>query len=62
MRIFELELSLDIVSLEFGTYEILLARETGAILLLVVGLYRRRPDELDGRAQLQCAKQSAQHA
>ncbi len=56
MRIFGLEVSLDIVSLEFGPYEILLAGETRTILILVVGLYRRTRDELDGRAQLQCAK------
>ena len=56
MRMFWLEVSLDIVSLEFGPYEILLAGETGTILVLVVGLSRRRPDELDGRAQLHRAK------
>ena len=31
-----LEVSLDIVSLEFGTYEIFLASETGAVCLFVV--------------------------
>jgi hypothetical protein len=31
-----LEVSLDIVSLEFGTYEIFLAGETGAVCLFVV--------------------------
>jgi hypothetical protein len=56
MRMFWLEVSLDIVSLEFRPYEILLAGETGTIFILVVGLSRRRPDELDGRAQLRCAK------
>src|SRR5260370_15610836 len=44
MWIFGLEVSLDIVSLEFGPYEILLARETGTILVLMVGLSRRGRD------------------
>jgi hypothetical protein len=55
-RIFGLEVSQDIVSLEFGIYEIVLAGETGAILVLMVGLCCRRPDQLDRRAQLRCAK------
>ena len=46
----ELEVSLD--GCELGIYEILLARETGTILVFVVGLCRGRPDELDGCAQL----------
>ena len=55
-RIFGLEVSQDIVSLEFGIYEIVLAGETGAILVLMVGLCCRRQDQLDRRAQLRCAK------
>src|SRR5438132_4494897 len=43
-------------NLEFGTYEILLARETGAVLLLVVGLHQRPRNKLEGRSQLRCAK------
>jgi hypothetical protein len=54
--ILRLEVSLDVVSLEFGIYEIVLARKTGTILLLVVGLHHRRPDQLDRRAQLRRKK------
>jgi len=57
--ILELEVSLDVVSLEFGIHEILLARETGTILVFVVGLCRGRPNQLDWRTQLLCAKQSS---
>jgi hypothetical protein len=56
MRELLLEVSLDVVSLEFGIYEIVLAGETGANFLFVVGLHRGRPDQLDRRAQLCCAK------
>jgi len=51
-----LEVSLDVVSLEFGIYEIVLAGETGTIFVLLVGLCRRTPDQLDRRAQLHRAK------
>ena len=51
-----LEVSLDVVSLEFGTYEIVLARETGTILVFVVRLCRRRSDQLDRGTQLHCPK------
>ncbi len=51
-----LEVSLDVVSLEFGIYEIVLAGETGTILLFVVGPRGGRPDQLDRRAQLRCEK------
>ena|SRR5215469_18641692 len=43
----------------FGNYlahEEFLVGETGTILLFVVGLHHRRPDQLDWRAQLRCAK------
>ena len=50
----ELEVFLD--GCELGIYEILLARETGTILVFVVGLCRGTPDELDGCAQLHGAK------
>jgi len=51
-----LEVSLDVVSLEFGIYEIVLAGETGTVFVLLVGLCPRRQNELDRRAQLCCAK------
>jgi len=38
------------------SHEKFLARETGTVLVLVVGVCRRRRDQLDGRAQLHCAK------
>ena len=56
MRELLLEVSLDVVSLEFEIYEIVLVGKTGTILLFVVGLHRRRPHQLDGRAQLRCEK------
>jgi hypothetical protein len=36
-----------------------LARETGTIHVFVVGLCRGRPNQLDWRTQLLCAKQSS---
>jgi hypothetical protein len=36
IRILRLEVSLDVVSLELGIYEIVLAGETGAVFLFVV--------------------------
>ena len=56
MRELLLEVSLDVVSLEFEIYEIVLAGETGTILLFVVGPRGGRPDQLDRRAQLRCEK------
>jgi hypothetical protein len=41
------------------TYEKFLARETGTILVFVVGLCRGRPNQLDWRAQLLCPEQSS---
>lgn len=51
-----LEVSLDVVSLEFVIDEIVLARETGTILVFVVGPRGGRPDQLDRRAELRCTK------
>src|SRR5205823_15093997 len=45
-----------------SAYEKFLARETGAILIFVVGLCRGRPNQLDRRTQLLCAKQSSSNA
>ena len=56
MRELLLEVSLDVVSLEFEIYEIVLAGKTGTILLFVVGPRGGRPDQLDRRAQLRCEK------
>src|SRR5262249_35813488 len=39
-----------------------LASKTGTIVLLVVRLCNRRPNQLDGRAQLRCSQQFAQNA
>ena len=38
-----------------------LARETGTIVVFMVGLCRGGPDQLDWCAQLRCAQQSAQN-
>ena len=43
-------------------HEKFLARETGTILVFVVGLCRGRPNQLDWRTQLLCQKQSSQDA
>lgn len=56
MRELGLEVSLDVVSLEFEIYEIFLAGETGTIFVFVGGLHRGRADQLDRRAQLRSAK------
>ena len=42
-------------------HEKFLARETGTIVVFVVGLRRRRPDQLDGRAKLHRPKQPSQN-
>jgi hypothetical protein len=42
-----------------SAYEKFLARETGTILVFVVGLCRGRPNKLDWRTQLLCPKQSS---
>ena len=46
----ELEVSLDVVSLDFGIYEIVLVGEARTVFLFVVGLHRGRCDQLDRRA------------
>jgi hypothetical protein len=40
-------------------HEKILARETGTILVFMVGLCRGRPNQLDWRTQLLCTKQSS---
>ena len=42
-------------------HEKFLARETGTIVVFVVGLCRRRADQLDWRTQLFCSKQPSQN-
>ena len=49
-KLLGIDVSLDIASLEFGIYEIVLAGETGTVFVLLVGLCPGRQNELDRRA------------